>query len=155
MKPAILSLIAVIAAASIAMAGQIVTVMHKTTSIRADRQFFALTIATARYGDRLTVMEEKEGWYKVAAGEKTGWVHSSATVKGEVAVTAGKFTRGNVSGQDVALAGKGFNEQVENKYKKENPQMNYAAVDRMENMNVSDGQVRKFLAEGKLESRGE
>ncbi|MDH5509726.1 MAG: SH3 domain-containing protein [Nitrospinota bacterium] len=155
MRYFILSLVAVISVATIASAGQIITIMHKTTSLRADRQFFAPTIATASYGDQLPVVEEKGGWYKVAVGDKSGWVYSSATAKGKVAVTAKHFNKGAVSDQDVALAGKGFNEKVEGKYKKENPDMNYAAVDRMEKVNVSDGQINKFVAEGNLESRGE
>jgi len=154
-KYPILFFIALVSVAAIAFAGQVITIMHKTTSVRADRKFFAPTIATARYGDQLTVVEEKGGWYKVAIGKKRGWVHNSATAKGKVAVTAKQFRKGAVSGQDVALAGKGFNEKVESKYKKENPEMNYAAVDRMEKVNVSDRQINKFVADGKLASRGE
>lgn len=149
-----LSLIAAVSLVAAAWAGQVVTVMHKTASIRADKQFFAPTIATAAYGAQLAVIEERGGWYKVSAGGTTGWIHGSATAKGAVAVSAKTFDKGAASGEDVALAGKGFNEQVEGKYKKDHPEMNFPAVDRMEKIKVEDAALGKFAADGKLKSGG-
>ena len=143
-----------LALAGAAIAGsQIVTVMHKKTSIRSDKQFFAPAVATANYGDQLAVTGEKGGWYQVTAGGKKGWVHGSATAAGAVAVSSAQFAQGGVSGEDVALAGKGFNEKVEKEYQQKNPKLNFKAVDMMEKLAVDEKHQAKFIAEGKLAAK--
>ncbi len=137
-----------------------VTVIHKKTSIRADKQFFAPAVATAKYMDKLKVIEEKGGWYKVSFAGKTGWVHGSAVAGGKK-TGAGKKKKGlslfgkkedpkKVSQDDVALAGKGFNEQVEKDYKKKNPKLAFKAVDEMEKINVEDKKLAGFIKAGNL-----
>jgi len=153
MRLAILAFFIAAISAPQAHAGQKITIMSKTTAIRADKQFFAPAIAVANYGDQFDVLEEKGGWYKVAVGKKTGWAHSSATVKGAVVVSAAGFKKAAASSEDVALAGKGFNAQVEGKYKKDHPEMNFAAVDRMEKITVDDASISRFAAEGALQTR--
>jgi len=132
---------------------QIVTVMNKTASVRADKQFFSPAVATATYGAKLKLIEEQGGWYKVSFKGKTGWLHGSATAKGAVKVGAKNFDKTTPKGEDVALAGKGFNEAEEGKYKKKHPEMNFADVDRMEKIKVEEGQIATFAAEGNLSAR--
>jgi hypothetical protein len=51
------------------------------------------------------------------------------------------------SGSEVALAGKGFNPEVEAEYKK-NPTLNYAAVDEMETYVVVPTALSAFITQG-------
>ena len=153
MKTTCSGLVISLCLAAPAMAGQVITIMQKTVSIRAAQQFFAKPVATVGYGTQLNVLEEKDGWYKVSAGDKTGWIHGSSAAKGAVAVSAKAFDKG-ASREDVALAGKGFNEQVEGKYKKDHPELNFAAVDKMEKITVDEAALAKFVVDGKLGGAG-
>ena len=54
-----------------------------------------------------------------------------------------------VSSDEVALAGKGFNEQVEAKLKKDG-KLDYTWVDRMAAFNVDADQIVKFRTQGNL-----
>ena len=57
------------------------------------------------------------------------------------------------SGSEVALAGKGFNPEVEAEYKKD-PTLNYAAVDAMEAHVVQPAALSSFIAQGGLTVEG-
>jgi hypothetical protein len=140
--------------ASAAAAAETVTVIVKKTSIRRDRQFYAPTVAEAALGDSFTVLAREKGWVKVNAGAGEGWLHESAVTAKKVAASAQGPAGGTVDAQDVALAGKGFNPQVESEYRKKNPQADFAAVDRMEKLGAGDKAVAAFLSEGHLQPRG-
>jgi hypothetical protein len=60
----------------------------------------------------------------------------------------------SASGDELALAGKGFSKQVENEFKGKNPNINYAWIDRMEKFVVSQKQSQQFLKEGELSPEG-
>lgn len=148
------ALAAVIFAASAFAAAETVTVIVRKTSIRRDRQFYAPTVAEAGLGDSFSVLAREKGWVRVGTGAGEGWLHESAvTAKKVVASTQGP-AGGTVDAEDVALAGKGFNPQVESEYRRKNPQANFAAVDRMEKLGASDQAVAAFLSEGNLRPRG-
>lgn len=145
-------------------AGTVVVVV-KETAIRADRKFFAPTQGVAHHLDRLDVLEEASGWFRVRQGSTTGWVHGSAVstsagsdsgsnVDSALHTLAGSDTKGHGYTQDeVALAGKGFNPDVEQNYRSRNPQAEFAAVDRMERQQVSRKELLRFAEAGKLERR--
>lgn len=156
------SLIAMVAFA----AGQTISVIVKKTSIRADKQFFAKTITQVKHKDTLEVLEEASGWYKVSFNGKKGWVHSAAVgglkgagekdkkkKKGLLSFLDKKNDPAKVSRDEVALAGKGFNEKVEKSYKKKNPKLNFSAVDKMEKTTVKEKKLSAFITKGKLEER--
>jgi hypothetical protein len=50
----------------------------------------------------------------------------------------------------VALAGKGFNKEVEAEYKKQNQALDYAWVDRMLEYQIPQVQLVEFLQQGGL-----
>ena len=58
------------------------------------------------------------------------------------------------SSDEVALAGKGFNEEVEKKFKEGNSEVNYAAVDEMEKIVVSQQEMEQFLDTGAVFPEG-
>ena len=57
-----------------------------------------------------------------------------------------------VSGQEIALAGKGFNADVESRYRSTHSRADYASVDRMEAMRVSRDEMIRFLEDGNVKS---
>ncbi|MBF0171331.1 MAG: hypothetical protein HQK87_09655 [Nitrospinae bacterium] len=148
---------ALLATAAVAWAASTVTVSVKQTSVRSDRQFFAPTVATAKYQDKLAVSGQKGDWYEVTVNGKKGYVHASAVGGG-----AGKKEGSSIfdddskepGKEDVALAGKGFNPQVEKEYKSKNPKLDFAAVDAMEKITVSDAALATFASQGNLSPKG-
>ena len=58
------------------------------------------------------------------------------------------------SSDEIALAGKGFNEQVEGEFKKKNPNIDFKQIDRMEKIVVSQNNMQQFLKSGGLSPKG-
>ncbi|MBI4828334.1 MAG: SH3 domain-containing protein [Nitrospinae bacterium] len=156
------ALLVIAMAAALAWAAGKVTVIHKKTSLRADKQFFAPALAEIPYKESLEALETQNGWIKVTYAGKTGWIHSSAVSGavpaaekkgGALSLFGGDDDKKNVAQEDVALAGKGFNEQVEKQYKQKNPNMNFAAVDEMEKITIPGDKLAAFVQQGGLEAR--
>lgn len=136
------------------MAAETVSVVVKKTSIREATQFFAPTVAVAEYNDALTVLATEEDWIKVEKSGAQGWVHLSA-VSSIKTVTPGTTDEvvEDYSADEIALAGKGFSGQVEEQYRKDNPELNFFAVDEMEKITVSQQEVIVFQEAGMLSVR--
>jgi hypothetical protein len=98
------------------------------------------------------VVETQSGWVKINLpnGQGTGWLHSSVLTEQKLAVRAGDNVKQTASGSEVALAGKGFNKQVEDQYKSEK-NLDYTWVDKMEKISYTPQQLAKFLQEGDLQ----
>jgi hypothetical protein len=61
-----------------------------------------------------------------------------------------KDMKTQASSSEVALAAKGFNKQVEDKYRAGNQAANYAAVDALEKVKPSPAEVEAFMKQGRL-----
>jgi uncharacterized protein YgiM (DUF1202 family) len=151
-KTTFLAAVLLLAAAAVFSAPKQMSVNVKETQVRATPSHFAKILAVVKYGDRLEVVQEQSGWAKVSlsGGKVQGWVSLSALQDKRIALSAGQAgsTSGASSGE-VALAGKGFNKEVEAQYKDEK-QLDYTWVDRMEGYRVSPEQVLAFLQAGGL-----
>jgi SH3-like domain-containing protein len=114
-------------------------------------------VARVSYGDRVTVSEERGDWKKVSLNRKAqGWIHDSALTTKQIVLKAGqRDVATSVSGGEIALAGKGFNKEVESQYRQSNRNLDYTWVDRMETFRVSPSQVERFMDAGRLEPREE
>jgi uncharacterized protein YraI len=148
-----LAVMFLVAGAAVA-ATETVTVIVRKTSIRSDRQFYAPTVSVADLGDAFTVLAREKGWVKVGTSAGEGWLHESAVSARKVAVSSQAPAGGKVADEDIALAGKGFNPQVESEYRKRNPQADFAAVDRMEKLGAPDSALASFVSDGNLQPRG-
>ena len=125
--------------------------------LRSSPSFLGTIVGTAAYGDRFTVAEERGAWRRVTAdeGALTGWLHSSALTRKTVKLKAGE-TDADVaaSSGELALAGKGFNAEVEAKFREQNTDANFAAVDLIEAIRISARQMQAFLKAGNVVSKG-
>jgi hypothetical protein len=127
--------------------GGTVYVAAKTIALKSSTGFFARTQGTLAYGDQATVLRVNGKWAEVrsAASSLSGWTASSN-------LTAKRVVPGSSStatNKEVALAGKGFSEEVENAYKAEG-NLNYADVDKTEAITVSEQDLYQFLQDGHL-----
>jgi len=133
------------------------SVTVKQTQVRDKPSYLGRILGVLSYADRVTVIDDSnKAWLKVTGpdGKLTGWVSASAltTKKIELAAGSENVQQGASSGE-VALAGKGFNEDVEQKYKSDG-NLDYTWVDKMETYNPPVDQVAAFLQQGGLNTSG-
>ena len=124
----------------------------KTTHIRKDPQFYAQSLAVLQAGDAVETISTQGGWIKVrTTGGVTGWVHSSAVEQKKFKISAlDKSLKTQASASEVALAGKGFNKQVEESFRESNPDLSFVLVDTMLLVVIPSAKIQAFLKEGKL-----
>ena len=101
-------------------------------------------------GDQLTVKGRKGDWYLVSAKGVNGCIHKSAVEARNFASSGRKASTGGASADEVSLAGKGFNPQVEAGYRKSDKNLNYAAVDEIVKFTVSEKSLESFVLQGGL-----
>lgn len=110
------------------------------------------TLCTLTLGDVVQVVEEKKDWTKITCEDgTTGWVSTkSITSKKQVAGD----TKVSADAKEIALAGKGFTEDIEKAYS-EQFDTNYDLVNDVECNGVLDMFVFDFMQEGQLKSEEE
>ncbi|MDR1389127.1 MAG: hypothetical protein LBJ31_04045 [Treponema sp.] len=135
-------------------AGTSMWINVSTANLKSSTGFFSSTVAAVKLGDEVIVQAVKGNsiQVKTQAG-RIGWI--AKTSLSTRRIVAGSGTA-NASAREVALAGKGFSQEVENEYKKDGGKTaNYDAVDALEKVTVSDGDLEQFVDEGHLARGGE
>jgi hypothetical protein len=133
------------------------SVQVRTTQLRETPLFLGRIVGAASYGDRVEVIETRGDWVQVrdAAG-RTGWLHASALTEKKIVLAAGQADAETAaSGQEIALAGKGFSEEVEGAYRGAHPDLDYTWVDRMAGWTISPTAAAAFVRDGGLVPAGE
>ena len=133
---------------------KVLSIKVRTTQVRSSPAFFASAVKSLNYGDTVTALAPEGDWIRVTVGASgTGYVHSSAvTAQKIVRSGSARAVGGAVDSDDVVLAGKGFNPEVEKQYASSRRDLNFGAVDRMERRTISDSEVAAFVKAGKLKS---
>ena len=147
------ALLALALAAAVVQAAQM-SVQVKEGVLREKASFLGKPVGSVAYGDRVDVLASQGDWRQVrSATGATGWIHSSALDSKRVTLAAasGNDVQLAASSDEVALAGKGFSQEIETEYKKQNRALDYAWVDRMITFKVTDAEALRFLQEGGLE----
>ncbi|WP_461247771.1 SH3 domain-containing protein [Treponema sp. R6D11] len=140
-------------AAAQALPGGTLYVSVKTVTLKSGTGFFADKKGTLNYGDKVTVIKIDGKFAEVKSAKNTsltGWT-ATANLSAKQIVSG---TSSTASAKEVALAGKGFNQEVENSYKNQKNNINYADVDKTEAITVSEDELKKFLEEGNLKTGG-
>ncbi len=106
------------------------SVQVKQSHIRKTASFLGPVLGVLAYGDKVSVVgDDNPDWIKVKAGAGSGFVHSSALTTKEVILNPGaQDVEKAASSDEIALAGKGFNDQVEGAFRAKNPHLNFAAI---------------------------
>ena len=140
--------------ASMVHAQKTMIVQVKQAQIRSTPSFLGKILARPAYGEKVTILTEKKGWMKVkrnTAVRVKGWMHSSALSPVKLILRSGDQSKtGQVSSQEVALAGKGFNQKIEGGYALDHQNLNYGWVDKMEKISPDMEEVEKFVINGSL-----
>jgi uncharacterized protein YgiM (DUF1202 family) len=121
----------------------------KAAALRTSPRFFSDARGTVPKGAAVTVLRSGDNWVEVASGEDKalrGWLPASALSSRRV----GSAVRA-ANAEEVAMAGKGFSAEVEEIYKS-SLDADYSAVDAMEELTVSGGELYSFMSGGRLET---
>jgi uncharacterized protein YgiM (DUF1202 family) len=134
-------------------AEETMSVQVKESEVRATPSFLGKIVAKVVYGDRVTVTGKSGSWTKVSlkGGTTQGWMHASALTTKRVVLSAGQTNvKSGTSQDELALAGKGFNDQVEASFMKQNKKLDYTWVNLMETFKVKPELMKTFLAQGEV-----
>jgi len=139
----------VIFLAAAALWAQTLYVSVKTVDLKASSGFFAGVLGTLALGDTVTVQQTQGKWLVVrSASGLQGWAPADAFSARR------SFQSGSgVSATEFALAGKGFNNDLEKillSTDKPTDKIDYSKVDAMERRILSQEEIRSFLREGRL-----
>lgn len=149
----VLSLFMAGALSAQSLIGRTMYVTGKTIEVKSSTAFFSDTLGTLSYGDPVAVLQQYGKWVQIRSLEPpvlSGWVAAASLTTKRILVSAGTTS---ASANEIALAGKGFNQEVENVYR-QNGTLNYDAIDAMEAIQIPNRQLFTFLQEGRL-ARGE
>ncbi len=172
-------LMVLLGAAAIGPNGQAadeMSVQVKSTQVRDSDSYLGKPLYELHFGDRVTVVQKGAAWMKVqpvntaavkfSAGvpddAKTyvGYVNKSALTTKRVVLKADQNAQLAASSEDVALAGKGFNDEVERAYQAEHPNLatafttlNHIETDAVYTPSAAD--ISAFRAAGGLNGGGQ
>lgn len=131
------------------------SVAVKQSPLRATANPFGRTLTTLRYGTQVDVLERQGAWVRVKSVAGSGWLHGTALSEKRLALQAGqKSVQGGASAEELTLAGKGFNAQVEGEYRQRNRELDYRWIERMEGIVVAPEELQRFQREGRLGTGG-
>ena len=122
-------------------------VSSKTAELKASSGFFGAVRGTLEMGTQVTILELDGNWAEVrsaANSSLSGWTAVSNLSSRRI-VSSGT----GASASEIALAGKGFNQEIENSYKTEG-NLNFDDVDKTEAIKVSEEELYQFVTEGHL-----
>lgn len=139
-------------AASAAQADDAMSVQVRQAPLRSDPSFLGRLVGQAAYGERVAVQRAQADWRLVSTpGGVEGWVHQSALTPKKLVMKSGATdVQQTASGEELALAGKGFNSDVEADFKKKNANIDFTWIDRMEKIKVSANEMTAFLKDGQV-----
>ena len=139
-----------------AATGKMMSVQVKDAQLRDKPSFIGKVVGALAYGDRVEVQESQGAWARVGLpGGAAGWIHTSALTSQKVVLSAGKDNaKVGASGDELALAGKGFNSDVEAQFKKTHKDIDFSVVDKMEKIKISSSEMQAFLKDGDVAPKG-
>lgn len=141
---------AALALSAVAAYASTITVLVQETALRKRAQSYSPSVGVARLGQKFESMGVEAGFHKTSSG----FIHSSAVTTRKAGLSGGDGVGGSATADEVTLAGKGFNAQVEKSYGQKNGSVNFAAVNAMERRSVSEGALFEFLRAGGLMGEG-
>lgn len=123
------------------------SVQVKEGKLMEQPSFFSRLLKKIPYGRKVESLEERSGWHRLE--KPRGWMHSSALTEQTVSLNPGQAdAKITPDKEELALAGKGFNKEVEAKYRAQG-RGDYKQVDKMEaRFNFTQKELADFLAKG-------
>ena len=142
------------AAAALAATPPVMSVQVRKADLRDTPSFLGRIVTSLAYGDKVTIQAENGAWVQVSAGGQSGWLHTSALTTKNIVMKSGAGAQTGASSGEMALAGKGFNSDVEAQFKANHKEIDFTWVDKMEKIKVAPSDLREFAKDGKLQAQG-
>jgi len=139
--------------------GDRVAVAVREDALRSTPGFLSAIEARVAYGESVTVLALQGGWVRVRvdANGTEGWLHETSVLPPrEMNLEGAARAEGAASTREIALAGRGFSEQVEREYE-EQQALDFSIVDAMEAQLLPASELGEFLraAGAEIAGRGE
>ena len=109
-----------------------VWVQVRESRVRNKPLFYATTIQSVKYGDRLTKLNEDNGWVGIRASGQEGFIPLSAVSPKMIAFSSADVARAQADSTELVLAGKGFSKEIEQSFQRQDSSARYDLVDRVE-----------------------
>ncbi|MBI4601113.1 MAG: SH3 domain-containing protein [Planctomycetes bacterium] len=141
---------------AVAWAAEAMKVVEREAAVRRDKKSYSPKVATVHEGDDVTVLATEEPWIRVDFKGVTGWLsQSSVTPPSKFVPSTDEAARGTRATMQSA-AKRGFNPEVEAKYRESNPDLNaaYKLLDEIEKRTLPEEKILRFLEQGKLIEAG-
>lgn len=122
------------------------------TALREEPSYLGRPVVMLEYGARIEVLATEEGWVRgrVEDDGREGWVGSSALTADRIILEAdGEDAARAADDTEVALAGRGFNADVEARYRREQG-LDFEAIDRIEARGVPTAELADFITSAGL-----
>lgn len=123
----------------------------RSVAVKSEPSYLSRTVGTLGFGETVAVKAEEGNWFRIE--NPAGFIPQNVVGTSSSSVDASKrYAASGVTHDETALAGKGFNPQVEGQYKKSSASLAsaYNQVDKVERMTVSDAALSEFIASGQL-----
>ncbi len=132
--------------------GDEVAIAVQNQSIYPMPAFYASPVIPVSYGTTATINEIDGEWYRITTSlNQVGWIHRTAVTGAIQTASAGTSASGNVTSDEIMLAGRGFNQDIEATYAGEHPDLDFSQVNSMEtSYKVTPQQLFQFLVDGNL-----
>ena len=117
------------AAVTLAATSAVMSVQVRKADIRETPSFLGKVLTSLSYGEKVTVQSENGAWMQVSSSGQSGWVHNSALTRKTVVMKSGEGAQTTASSGEMALAGKGFNSDVEAQFKAGHEDIDFSWVD--------------------------
>lgn len=142
------------AAVALAATATVMSVQVRKADIRETPSYLGKVVTSLAYGDKVTIQTANGAWYQVTAAGQAGWIHNSALTKKNIVMKSGEGAQTTASSGEMALAGKGFNSDVEAQFKANHKDIDFTWVDKMERIKIPPAEIKAFAKEGHLDSQG-
>jgi hypothetical protein len=128
-------------------AGDVLAISVREGEIRSAPGFLSTIESRAGYGETVRVVTRQGAWIRVRV-EQTGidgWIHQSSVLPPrDMNLTGASARESGATSREVALAGRGFNEQIEQEYREQH-ELDYESVDVMETYLMPLSALAAFL----------
>lgn len=149
-----LGLLGLSVATALAATASIMSVQINKADIRETPSYLGKVVTSLAYGDKVTVQSQSGAWLQVSGNNQSGWLHSSALTTKKIVMKGDAAAKTTASSGEMALAGKGFNSDVEKQFKENHKEINFAPIDKMEKIKIPIPELQAFAKEGNLHSAG-
>lgn len=123
----------------------------RESRLRSKPLFYASTVSSVRYGEKVSKLGEENGWVSVRAGGHQGYLPLSAVSPKAIIFSTSDVAKGEADSGELVLAGKGFSKEIEQSFQRQDESARFDLVNRVEReAKASPAEVAQFIKQGGL-----